>query len=1315
MKPLDPRLLHHARRAAVHIGVLVALGVAAAVLIVTQARLLAGAISGAFLDAAPRGALTGTLVALAVVFAVRALIAWATEASSYRASAAVKSALRRTLLAHAIALGPRWLAGKRTGELVTLATQGIDSLDSYFAAYLPQLVLAVVIPLVVVVQIASADVIAGVTIALTLPLIPLFGALVGRATAQHTRRRLRALGLLSHHFLDVVAGLPTLKVFGRAKAQAETIRKVTGDYRRATMGTLRLAFLSSLVLELTATLSVALVAVGIGLRLVYGHVDLRTGLFVLILAPEAYLPIRQAAAQFHASADGLAAVAEVFDVLETPAHAADGAEEGTAETKPAAGRAVGGAERAGRVEGAGGGDGGRAAAGGLPFAAADPVAIRVEGVSVRHPGRAEPAPHLARLTVGRGEIVAVTGSSGCGKSTLLSVLLGFSPVSGGHVLVQGSSGDADLSRIDLNVWRSRVAWLPQDPVLFNGTVASNIRLGWPDAPPGEVAAAAAAAALDDVMLDTPVGERGVGLSAGQRRRVALARALLPGPAGRARPVLLLDEPTAGLDPAAEARVLVTLRRLAAAGRAVLVVTHKPAALAAADRVIAIGRDTQPIVGQVPVSPDLASPGLVSPDLASAVPVVSVPVPAVAPGHDDRVHRLCLERVAVHAPRRALPRLLPRFLPRLGRPRRRPDGHRQSDSQQVGGAGSLSPAAPAAASAPSRYISDSHDPVPATNGATLMSGGLRASCVRVRLRGGRRARWRLALAAFAGTCAAGSAIALTGTAAWLISRAAQHPPVLVLMVAITAVRAFGIGRGVFRYLERLAGHDAALRFLAGLRVAAYRHLERLAPAGLAVFRSGDLVRRLVADIDGLADRWLRVLLPYLVAGAAGGATVAVIAALLPAAGVAVAVSLLAAALLAPWLAGLVARRAERQVTPRRGALAAASLDLLRGAGEIAAFGAQDAALRQVSAADLDVSRSESRSGLGRGTGAAVAALAAGAAVWGSLYLGVGAVRSGALPGAVLAVVVLVPLAAHEIFSGLAPAAQQLPRIQSAAARVSGLLSAPDPVHEIDAGMVGSLGGGVGRPPEPPYDIRIDGLTAAWRRGRPDVLRGITVAVPAGRRVAITGPSGSGKTTLAMVLLRFLDPSGGTVTLGGTDITTLPGDTVRTIIGLCAQDAHIFDSTLAENLRLARPGAGDAALRDALRRARLLDWADSLPDGLDTLVGEHGARLSGGQRQRLALARVLLADFPVVILDEPTEHLDEPTAAALTRDLLAETHGRTVLLITHRTGQLTGVDEVVRLGHGRRLEQDGLEHGRHEDGFPGHSAIGQSKGQASVCAI
>ena len=531
--------------------------------------------------------------------------------------------------------------------------------------------------------------------------------------------------------------------------------------------------------------------------------------------------------------------------------------------------------------------------------------------------------------------------------------------------------------------------------------------------------------------------------------------------------------------------------------------------------------------------------------------------------------------------------------------------------------------------------------------------------------------RLVLAAALGTLAAGCSVGLLATSAWLISRSAQRPPVLYLMAPAAVVQAFGLGRAILRYAERLAGHDAALRLLADRRVRAWDALARLAPAGLGDYRYGDLLARLVSDIDSFADRWLRVRLPYAVAALVGAGSVAVVGVLSPAAGLVLAATLVVSALAAPLVAIALSRREERAVAPLRGEFAAATNEFIDGAAELAAFRADGRALAALRSREARLGAAAIRSGYARGAGAAVSALAAGAAVWGAVFFAVPAVRSGALAGVLLAVVVLTPLAVHEVFGGLAPAAQEVPRLRAAAERVSDVLHRPAPVTgPLDPAPL----------PEPPYDLAARGLRAGWVPGR-DVLRDISFDVPAGSRAAIIGPSGSGKSTLAMVLLRFLDHSAGTVTLGGRDIKTLDGDALRTVIGVCEQDAHVFDSTLEANLRLARPSATAGELRSALAGARLLAWVDALPLGLATPVGEHGARLSGGQRQRLALARVLLADFPVVILDEPAEHLDEATAAELTRDLLAAVEGRTVLLITHRPVAPGSVDEVLRLDGGR----------------------------------
>jgi ATP-binding cassette, subfamily C, bacterial CydC len=534
------------------------------------------------------------------------------------------------------------------------------------------------------------------------------------------------------------------------------------------------------------------------------------------------------------------------------------------------------------------------------------------------------------------------------------------------------------------------------------------------------------------------------------------------------------------------------------------------------------------------------------------------------------------------------------------------------------------------------------------------------------------RRRLILAVLASAAATGCGIALLATSGFLLARASQHPSILAISIAVVAVRGLSVGRGVFRYAERLASHDVAFRILVDIRVRAFERLERLAPAGLRTLRPGDVLARLVSDVDATQDLFLRGVAPPATAAAAGAGAVVACLLILPSAGLVLGAGLLAAGTLVPWLAAGRARQAGLRLAPARGEFAAHFTDLMSGAADLHAFGVVDAAAARAAGSGARLAAMERRAASGMGLGTGMSAAAAGLTVWAVLGLAVAATGTGALTRVPLAVVTLTALAAFEVVAALPAAAIQLGQARASAARLTAVVDTPDPVRDPVTPLPLPAG---------PAWVRLRGAQVRYEPDGPLALDGVDLDLVPGRRVALIGPSGAGKSTVAAVLLRFVDLSGGSATLNGQDLSAYAADDVRTVIGGCAQDPHIFNTTIAENLRLARPTATPGQLAGAAARAGLLPWIESLPLGWNTPVGAQGAAMSGGQRQRLALARALLASPALMILDEPTAHLDPESRRALTADILAATRGRATLLITHDLDGLDQVDEIAVLDRGR----------------------------------
>jgi ATP-binding cassette subfamily C protein CydCD len=1093
MKPLDRTVLQYLTPARGALSLVVASGVAGGLATVGQAFALAALVVSAVGGHDWRTA-GGWLVALVLL---RTATSYAGQRAAGHAAGQVSGALRQRLLEAA-----RTSRDVSPSRLSVLATRGVAGVEPYVTRYLPALVPAAVLPVVTLAAITWLDPLSGLVVALTLPLVPVFAILVGLTTRDRAQAQWRALEALSGHFLDVVRGLPTLVAHRRAEAQVGTVRAVTHRHRRATVDTLKVAFASSSVLELVATLSVALVAVTVGLRLASGSVGFQVALTVLLLAPEAYWPLRRVGAEFHAAAEGTAALADA-DVLLA---AASSGQVGT--TRPTSTRLA---------------------------------------LSVLQVGHDAPLTERVHLALPKRGLVAIAGPSGVGKSTLLATLRGELPPVSGDVLVGGTS----LAVLDPAWWRAQVAWAPQRPWLLADTIAANVRVGRPSADDDEVWSALASVGLADVVralpegLATTLGEDGAGLSAGQRARVALARVVLA-----RRPVVLLDEPSAHLDEETEQVLLETLALLARTSL-VLVVAHRPAVLEAADRVVTLA-----------------------------------PARSRAAGRAERS------------------------------PLSTPDTARQAGTRRA-------------------QVAHDEDDV--------------------------RPRWGIRTATLLGTLSTASGVALTATAGWLITRASEQPPVLYLMVAIVGVRLFGLARPVLRHAERVLSHDVVLRELAERRAQVYADLVPLVPGRLGP-RRGDLLTSVVDDVDALLDERLRVRQPMVTAALVGLGAALLTGIVAPAAGIVVA-AVVASGALAYLLARHGTRAAEPAVVAGRAALGTRVEEVAHGLRELEQWGAAELALDRVEAESAALSGAVRRSSRAIAAGTALTSVTAGLGVVAVAML----VDTGEVSPALLALLLLVPLALADLTSGLAEAGALSVRARAARERLARLsVTAPAVLSPSVPDSVPAT-----------HDLALGDVTLGWDD---TPVLSIDLDLRAGEHVGVTGASGSGKSTLAATLVRFVDPVDGSVRLGGTDLRRLALGDVRRTVGLVDDDPHVFASTVAENVRLARPGACDDDVRTALEAARLGPWVESLPDGIHTHVGSGSREVSGGERARLALARALLADPAVLVLDEPTAHLDGPTARAVAAGMLesATRAGRSVVWITHGTVGLDRMDRVVHLG-------------------------------------
>ena len=1117
-----------------------------------------------------------SIIYLGIAIIVRLLAHYIQESVANRLGSAVKATFRERALEHMFKLGVQHK--ERHGDVIHMLTDGLEQVDAYVARYIPQILYAIMIPLIMGIAIVDTLPIIGIILIITVPLIPFFMILIGKQADRLNKEQWERMSFLSGHFLDVLQGITTLKLFGRAKDQIKVIGRLSEEFKDSTLRVLRVAFLSALVLELVSTISTALIAVYLGLTLLDGEISFFSAFFILLLAPEFYTPFRQLGAAFHTGMAGKTSILKYEEFMNRQPSLPIG---GQSQLK-------------GKVQ-----------------------AIEIKDLTFTYEDSENGVQHIS-LVAKRNFPIMLVGESGAGKSTIAHIIGGFLTAPKGSVTIDG----LDLCDIDIEWWRQQITYVSQHPHIMKGTLREVLSFGM-DVSDKEILDACKEVQLLDVIsrhadgLDAVIGEGGLGLSGGERQRVALARAFL-----RKGQVLILDEVTAHLDVKTEAIISSAIKRLMD-NKIVIIIGHRLQTMhwASTLYVLKHGRIIQQgsyakLLSVDGYFKDLVTSGLG--EFSSTIEEQLKTEKSFSLEHREEIdNSICVDNQDAYV---------------LGQ-----------DTIQI--------------------------PEVSTSKTGIQGWKLLFTVLSP-------AKWSLVLALIFTFLTVFMNVGLLTVSAWLLASAALQPGLTYLSLAIVGVRFFGVSRAVCRYFERYTSHRMAFQGLYGLRVWFYAHLEPLAPAILKRFGAGDILGRIMGDIEVLQFFYLRTLIPP---------AAAIALTILVAYGVStIDNSLVAPIVLAAFILGLVLpfvvyahnKQSLTAIGPQQGEYKSLLSDTMDSLEDVISYGNEQLVYNRIQhmMSTVDANKGIIERGMNLGN---------------TLFLGgvqitvviVAILAANALTGAWASVMVAVAaIGTQAWFEALQPmiaAVHHGAESKVATSRLIALADESIPVVE---------------PNEPkPFnanrEITFTDVSFGYDAHR-RIYEHLRLDIKQGQSIAIVGASGSGKTTLFNMLERLYDYS-GSIHVGDVELKDISIDTWRNALGTITQDTYIFHASFEDNIRLARPDASEADLEYATDRASLRSVVERLPDGIHTIVGSGGHGLSGGERQRVALARLFLRKPQVVLLDEPLEGLDQVTRKALHRDLMEYVQDKTCLYITHQLEGLEHMDRILFMDKGQIIEDGTYE--------------------------